>query len=125
MTTQKLASDKVWAMIDEEKRRDRFIRRVSIIAWSITFVIALLFTIAVGLQVAEMARRMAVGVVPRSFVIEAAMPLIVVLGFLSLLIATLSTVGIFLRLRTASLMEIQLRLAALEEMLASRLGSNP
>ena len=35
----------------------------------------------------------------------------------STLIATLSTVGIFLRLRTASLQEIQLRLAALEAML--------
>jgi hypothetical protein len=37
---------------------------------------------------------------------------------LSLLVAGLSTVGIFLRLRTARLAEIQLRLAALEEMLA-------
>jgi hypothetical protein len=45
----------------------------------------------------------------------------VVLGVLSLLIAVLSTVGIFLRLRTASLTEIQLRLAALEQVLASRL----
>ena len=33
-------------------------------------------------------------------------------------IATLSTIAIFLRLRTSSLAEIQLRLAALEEMLA-------
>ena len=39
---------------------------------------------------------------------------------ISLLIGTLSTVGIFLRLRTASLGEVQLRLAALEEMLLSK-----
>ena len=32
-------------------------------------------------------------------VVGSAMPLVVVLGFLSLLIATLTTVGIFLRLR--------------------------
>lgn len=112
-------------MIDEEKRRDRFIRRVSITAWTVTFAITLLFTIVVGLQVAEMAKGLAVGTVPRTAVIGTAMPLIVVLGFLSLLIATLSTVGVFFRLRTASLMEIQLRLAALEEMLVSQAGSNP
>jgi hypothetical protein len=53
-------------------------------------------------------------------VFGSAMPLFIVLGFLSVLIATLSTVGVFLRLRTASLTEIQLRLAALEEMLRSR-----
>jgi hypothetical protein len=47
----------------------------------------------------------------------------VVLGILSLLIARLSTVSVFLRVRTASLPEIQLRLAALEDMLASRLDS--
>jgi hypothetical protein len=52
--------------------------------------------------------------------VGAAMPLFIVLGLLSVLIATLSTVGIFLRLRTASLAEIQLRLAALEEMLTTR-----
>jgi len=48
------------------------------------------------------------------------MPLITVLGYLSLLIATLSTVDIFFRMRTASLAEIQLRLATLEDMLASQ-----
>jgi hypothetical protein len=38
---------------------------------------------------------------------------------LSLLVAALSTVLVFLRLRTASLAEIQMRLAALEELVAS------
>ena len=37
-----------------------------------------------------------------------------------LLFVALSTVGVFLRQRTASLSEIQLRLAALEEMLGAR-----
>lgn len=49
-------------------------------------------------------------------VYDAALPLVAVVGVLSLLIATLGTVGIFLRLRTASLSEIQLRLANLEDM---------
>ena len=36
----------------------------------------------------------------------AAFPLLIVLGLLSTLIATLATIGIFLRLRRASLVEI-------------------
>jgi hypothetical protein len=53
-------------------------------------------------------------------VISTLMPLVAVIGFVSLLVAVLSTVGVFLRLRTASLSEIQLRLAALEGMLLKR-----
>lgn len=114
------ASEKAWATIENEKRRDRFLRRVSITAWCVTLVIVLLFAVMIGLQVSEMLRMVSVGVMPRTVIVGAVMPLIVVLGILSLLIATLSTVGVFLRLRTASLAEIQLRLAALEDMLASR-----
>jgi hypothetical protein len=110
-------------MIDDEKRRDRFIRRVSIMAWSVTFGLVLLLAVLVGLQVAEMWKAFGVGTLPFMTVVGSVMPLISVLLLLSVLIATLSTVGIFLRLRTASLAEIQLRLAALEEMLASRPGS--
>jgi len=61
----------------------------------------------------------AAGLHRRTDVFWSAMPLLIVLGFLSVLIATLSTVGVFLHLRTASLTEIQLRLAALEDLLAS------
>jgi hypothetical protein len=39
---------------------------------------------------------------------------------MSVLIATLSTVAVFLRLRTSSLAETQLRLAALEDMLTAQ-----
>jgi hypothetical protein len=39
------------------------------------------------------------------------------------LIATVSTIGVFVRMRAASLHEIQLRLAALEDLLASRGGT--
>ena len=49
--------------------------------------------------------------------LDFALPLITVLGVLSFLVAVLSTVGVFLRFRTASLAEIQTRLAAMEEML--------
>lgn len=120
MATAFNPSGEAWGMIEKEKRRDRFIRRVSFTAWTVTFLIALAFTVMVGAQVAEEAKAARVGAVTWYAVFGTAMPLVIVLGFLSLLIATLSTVGIFLRLRTASLAEIQLRLAALEEMLSAR-----
>jgi len=120
MESKSSASAAAWAAIEDEKRRDRFIRRVSVVAWTVTFVLLLVFAVAVGVQVSQMLRLVGDGGAPFTVVIWSAMPLVVVVGILSLLIATLSTVGIFLRLRTASLAEIQLRLAALEEMLASR-----
>jgi hypothetical protein len=112
------ARDQAWAFVEREKRIDRFIRRVSIVAWSITFFFVLIFAILTGAQVVEFARGYAQGMLPFAVVTASAIPLMTVLGFLSVLIATLSTIAIFLRLRTSSLSEIQLRLAALEEMLS-------
>ncbi len=118
MTKQSSASVDAWALIDQEKRRDRTLRRVSTVALIIVFIIVLLIAMMVGIQVSSMMRAFAAGMVPIMSVIGASMPLVIVLGLLSVLVATLSTVGIFLRMRTASLSEIQLRLAALEDMLA-------
>jgi hypothetical protein len=120
VNTSRNATDNAWALIENEKRRDRFIRRVSIAAWVTTFIIVLLVAVMTGISVFEMRKAQMLGAVPWMTVMASAMPLIDVLWKLSLLVAALSTVGIFLRLRTASLTEIQLRLAALEEMLASK-----
>ena len=114
--TSSLRPDPALALIELEKRRDRFIRRVNVIAWSVSFGVVLVVALLVGLQVSELAG----SGMPRISTIGLLMPFIDVLWKLSLLIAALSTVGIFLRLRTASLTEIQLRLGALEEMLANR-----
>jgi hypothetical protein len=113
-------SEQAWAIIENEKRRDRFIRRVNIVAWTSTFLIAGIIATLVGVQVVELAKGGMLGALPWTSVVAAAMPFLDILWKLSLLIAALSTVGIFLRLRTASLTEIQLRLATLESMLASR-----
>ena len=120
MSDKNAATGNAWALIENEKKRDRFIRRVSIIAWAVTFVIVLVIVLLVSTQLMEMLRAQRAGMVPWSAVVGSAMALVDVLWKLSLLVATLSTVGIFLRLRTASLAEIQLRLATLEEMLARR-----
>jgi hypothetical protein len=113
-------SEQAWAIIENEKRRDRFIRLVNIVAWTSTFLIAGIIATLVGVQVVELAKGGMLGALPWTSVVAAAMPFLDILWKLSLLIAALSTVGIFLRLRTASLTEIQLRLATLESMLASR-----
>src|SRR5882672_6375036 len=112
-----------WALIETEKRRDRFIRKVCITAWVVTFSLVVVFAVLVGVGVVEMVKAGMAGAVPWMSVVGAAMPFMGMLWTLCLLIATLSTVGVFLRMRTASLSEIQLRLAALEEMLVSRSDS--
>ena len=121
MTTP-TSNNPTWALIENEKRRDRFIRRVSIAAWTATFVIVLVIAILTTISVVEMAKAQMAGAVPWVAVMAAAMPLVDVLWKLSLLVATFSSIAIFLRLRTASLAEIQLRLATLEEMVAKGSG---
>jgi hypothetical protein len=118
MTTAHSRENGAWALIDNEKRRDRFIRRVAIVAWSITLVIALGVVAMAAVSALEMARAASAGVVPWSTVIGTLLPLVDVLWKVSVLVAALSTISIFLRLRTASLAEIQVRLAALEDAVA-------
>lgn len=115
------ASDRVWSVIEREKRRDTLARRVSITAWSVTAGAVLAFGGVTAVEVWQLARYVIEDAAPLSIVFQRLMPFVAVIGTLSLLIAVLSTVGIFLRLRTASLSEIQLRLAGLEEMVASHM----
>jgi hypothetical protein len=115
------ASERVWSVIETEKRRDKLVRKVSVAAWSVTGGAVLVFGGVTAVQVWQIARHAAAGTVPWEIVFRSAIPFVAVIGTLSLLVAVLSTVGIFLRLRTASLSEIQMRLAGLEEMIASHL----
>jgi hypothetical protein len=110
--------NEAWTIIREEQRRDRQLRRISAVAWIVTAAIVLVYGVSVGLQVLHAMRLAAVGAAPPGLVWVTLTPLLVAVGTLSLLVAVLSTVGIFFRLRTASLAEIRLRLAALEESLA-------
>ena len=115
------ASERVWAVVEREKRRDRLVRRVSVAAWSVAGGAVLIFGAVKTWEVWHLIRLVGEEVAPWEIVIDRVMPLVWVIVVLGLLIAILSTVGIFLRLRTASLSEIQLRLASLEEMIASHL----
>ena len=115
------ASERVWAVVEREKRRDRLVRRVSVAAWSVAGGAVLILGAVKTWEVWHLIRLVGEEVAPWEIVIDRVMPLVWVIGVLGLLIAILSTVGIFLRLRTASLSEIQLRLASLEDMIASHL----
>jgi hypothetical protein len=122
--TTSSASEQAWAMIDQEKRRERFLRRVNVAAWTATFLVVAFFGVISIWQMIELMRSPLFaaggGLFPISAFFGALYPLLIVVGALGVLIATLSTIGIFLRLRTASLIEIQLRLAALEELLTRK-----
>ena len=109
-----------WALVEVEQRRDRTLRRVSIAAWAATFVVVAIFAVIVAMRVSLMWSMSVVGALDRRAVFDAAMPLVLVIGVLSLLVAVLATVGIFLRLRTASLAEIRMRLAAIEAIMAGQ-----
>lgn len=112
-----------WEAIERERQLDRWLRRICSTAWGITFVLTLGYAWLVGQSVMEAVRRQQVGLVTGEAVMTAAIPLVVALGVLALLVASLTTVGVFLRFRTAALGEIQLRLAALEAMLTSERSS--
>ena len=125
MNTQSRGRDEqVWAQIERDKRIDRRLRRISFTAWTFTVLMTLAFAVITGLQTARVSMQFS-EVLPGEFGViflaatmaDTVRPLVNVLGLLSTLIATLATIGIFMRMRTASLHEIQLRLAALETML--------
>ncbi|MGH7532011.1 MAG: hypothetical protein ACREL4_01860 [Gemmatimonadales bacterium] len=119
MKTESSSAGPTWEGIDAEKRRDRFLRRVNVAAWSVVCAIVLLYAVAIGIVVVQTVRRAGVGAASLTEALPAVLTLATVVGLVCLLVAVLTTIGIFLRLRTASLAEIQLRLAALERMLAS------
>jgi hypothetical protein len=112
--------DRIRDLIEAEKGRDRTLQRISTGAWILTFV-ALLFTaVGVGFNVWWAAEAFLQGQVGMDVIFREAMPFVWVVGAISLLVAVLSTAGVLLRFRAASLDEIRLRLAAVEQMLTDQ-----
>lgn len=114
------ADNAVWATIRKEEGRDRILRNISIATWIATFAALLTYAWMVVMQVSELRRMVDLGLVHQREVFQATIPLIAATGTVMLLIAVLTTIGMFLRMRTATLKDIQLRLAALEAILTSR-----
>ena len=120
MTTQKSHSDSAWEIIEREKKRDAVVRRIGIAAWIITFALAIVFAVLVVASGFTALKDFLNRGVSFEFFPDLLEPIIISLGKVSLVLALASTIAIFLRVRTASLNEIQLRLAALEDMLVAR-----
>jgi len=114
--------DALQAIIDGETKRDRLARRVSMGAWLVTFLVLIGFGAVIGQNVARTWTLARAGIVQHGAVLEGLVPLLVVVGTTSLLLALVSTAAVFLRQRTASLADIQLRLATLEAMLGGDQG---
>jgi len=108
------------SMLEIEQHRDRLVRRVSLAGWIGTFVVLAGYAGIVGADVLRTWRMVQVGAAPRGAIFDALVPLLAAAGGLSLFVAVVATVGVFLRFRTASLGDIQLRLAILESMISGR-----
>ena len=117
MTTHTDATDKVWKAIYRERHRDLLLKWVSIGAWMLTLLLVTLLVAIGAVSAVEMARAAMQGAVPWMTVLGTVLPVIVPLAGLAVLVALISTIALFLRMRSASLHEIQLRLAALEDAL--------
>lgn len=111
------STDRVLSMLEDERARDRFMRRVSTFAWVASFIIAFIF---LGISITQFfgaVKMTRMTGTPMAMMLGTLTPAILTLGFLFMLVAVVSTIGMFMRMRSASLQEIQLRLAALEESL--------
>jgi hypothetical protein len=113
----------VWDQIDRDKRTDRLIRRVIVIAWGVVLLMLLIYASLVLLDVTRSWELAEMGAMASTDAILTVMPLVYAVGAISLVLATLSTIGAFLRSRTATLSEIQLRLAGLESILRAQADS--
>lgn len=108
---------RAWARIEAEQHSDRVLRRLTVVGWSATGLVVVLLAVS-GLTQFRFAMSMVrVGANTVQGAIGSIVPVVLAIGVFCALGATLATVGLFLRMRSASLHEIQLRLAALEDLL--------
>ena len=120
---QRTPMEQARELIEQERQRDARVRRIAKVAWIGALTCLLIYALPVIMVFVRALRLRAVGEIRPEVVILSLMPFVQAAGLLSVLVATLATIGIFVRMRTASLEEIRLRLAALEEMIVQRDGS--
>lgn len=116
-------SQDLWKQVEMEKQKDKRVRRISTVAWTITgLAIAFYGTIVVH-QFSQYQRMVANGIMPAGSEWAAFTPLVGVIGIVALFVAILATVGMFFRLRTSSLEELKVRLTALEDLVLDHVDS--
>ena len=115
-TTKDQFEGEIWKAIDKEHRIDRMIKRISRVTWGLTFLLLGAYLVYTIQNLQLMMQRYKAGVASYEMVTDSVTPFFITFGTIVLVVAILSTVGVFLRLRTASLLEIQQRLSHLENM---------
>lgn len=120
MKNVKIEPENILEAIEKERRKDQLIRRMNRVGWIVTLSVLLVFLVFTIRDFAQTYQNYIKGRVLMDNVIETLMPFLVTLGILGFTVAILSTVGMFLRLRTTSLLDMQQRLANLEKMLSSQ-----
>lgn len=119
------ATSRAWEVVENEKERNRLLARASVIAWSIALGVAAIYAILSVVEIVAVAETYLGRGLPIIEAIVAVRPTVGVLGAMILVIAVLGSAALFLRMRTVSLNELQLRLAALEDVLIARSHENP
>lgn len=119
----KQQKEDIWEKIEKEKKIDKWITRISIGSWAATFILITGFTILVLIETIQhyttqlypvisldnLLMQIAVITIPFSAI-----------GLFTFGAAILSTIGLFIRMRTSSLRDIQLRLGTLEGSILSK-----
>jgi hypothetical protein len=103
--------------IEAEQRGDRLFRRLTIVGWSATGLVVLLLVAFGIMQVRAAMQFVGGGAAGFGMAVGGLVPVVLAVGAFCALAATLATIGLFIRMRSASMHEIQLRLAALEDLL--------
>lgn len=106
-------------LIEKENKRDKMIKKVFNLAWATTLIVLFIFLVFAILEFMASYKMYTSGRVKFSNVIDTLIPFLIIFGSIALIIAVLSTIAIFLRLRTANLLEVQQRLDSLEKMILS------
>lgn len=106
-------------MIDQEKKKDRTLKSIGNAAWGVTVFVLVIFLLLTVVDFNQAMGQYQNGAIPYENVVVTIVPFLIILGCLSLVVAILMTVGRFMRLRTTNLLEIQQRLANLEEMVTT------
>lgn len=109
----------IFSLIEKEKKRDIIIKRISNVAWGLTLLVLFLFLIFTVVEFLNVYKRYLDGFVQSQQVIDTLTPFMLTFGTITLIVAILTTIGMFLRLRTTNLLEIQQRLTSLEGMLGN------
>lgn len=113
-------ADGAWTAIERDKKADRFNRRICVGAWVATFASVFAYGVIAAVQVTRILSGNGEAFFRGAMTFGMATQFILMFGIVSALVATLATIGVFMRMRTTTMAEIQLRLAALEDILTAK-----